>query len=41
MLSAKIAEIFLKVHQNFARGIYEIEEHIDFCFTCIAKTLTI
>jgi len=41
MSSKEIAATFLQVHQTSARGVYEIREHIDFCFTCIAKTLTI
>ncbi len=30
---------FRFVHQNSPYGNYEIKEHIDFCFTCIGKTL--
>ncbi|TAE34024.1 MAG: RNA polymerase sigma factor [Cytophagales bacterium] len=30
---------FFEIHQNAPYGSYEIREHIDFCFTCIAKTL--
>lgn len=30
---------FRFVHQNSEYGNYEIKEHIDFCFTCIGKTL--
>lgn len=29
------------VHDNSPYGNYEIKEHIDFCFTCISKTLII
>lgn len=29
------------VHQNSISGNYEIKEHIDFCFTCISKSLPI
>lgn len=36
-----IREIFEKVHRQSPRGRYEVREHIDFCFTCISKTLPI
>ncbi len=32
---------YLRVQQQSAHGSYDIREHIDFCFTCIAKTLLI
>jgi len=32
---------FWKVHDNSNAGAYEMREHIDFCFTCISKTLPI
>ena len=32
---------FRIVHQTSTAGAYEIKEHIDFCFTCISKTLPI
>ncbi len=34
-----IPEAFGRVHQYSPSGRYEIIEHIDFCFTCISKTL--
>lgn len=37
----EILETFRIVHQTSNTGIYEIKEHIDFCFTCISKTLPI
>lgn len=36
-----IRAAFARVNQNSAHGGYEIREHIDFCFTCISKTLPI
>jgi RNA polymerase sigma-70 factor, ECF subfamily len=36
-----IAEAFFSVHQHAPHGAYDIREHIDFCFTCIGKTLPI
>jgi len=30
-----------KVSANSVAGAYELKEHIDFCFTCMAKTLSI
>lgn len=32
---------FLEVHQNSPSGTFDFKEHINFCFSCIAKTLTI
>src|SRR5687767_5425532 len=29
------------VHENSPAGAYEIREHIDYCFTCISKSLPI
>jgi RNA polymerase sigma-70 factor (ECF subfamily) len=29
------------VHGSSPQGLFEIKEHVDFCFTCIAKTLPI
>jgi RNA polymerase sigma-70 factor (ECF subfamily) len=37
----EIAQTFRVVHQASGAGAYEIKEHIDFCFTCISKTLPI
>ncbi len=31
----------LHINKNSDAGAFELEEHINFCFTCIAKTLTI
>lgn len=36
-----IAQSFRIVHQTSTTGAYEMKEHIDFCFTCISKTLPI
>ncbi|RBL92008.1 RNA polymerase sigma factor [Chitinophaga flava] len=36
-----IAQSFRIVHSTFNAGAYEMKEHIDFCFTCISKTLPI
>ena len=37
----EIAQSFRIVHQTSNAGAYEMKEHIDFCFTCISKTLPI
>lgn len=34
-----VVETFFSVHQHAPHGAYEMREHIDFCFTCLAKTL--
>ena len=39
--SPAIAEEFLRVNRNSPHGAYVLKEHIDFCFTCLAKTLPI
>lgn len=36
-----VPQAFFAVHENSPYGRYEIREHIDFCFTCITKTLPI
>jgi len=36
-----IQQLFVMTHQTSNRGRYEIKEHIDFCFTCISKTLSL
>jgi RNA polymerase sigma-70 factor (ECF subfamily) len=36
-----IGQSFRVVHQTSNAGAYEMKEHIDFCFTCISKTLPI
>lgn len=41
MSTPDIADAFVKVHQLSPYGRYDVTEHIDFCFTCISKTLTI
>jgi RNA polymerase sigma-70 factor (ECF subfamily) len=37
----EIQKSFAMVHQTSNTGAYEMREHIDFCFTCISKTLPI
>ncbi len=37
--SPEIQQNFAWVHAHDPRGSYDIREHIDFCFTCIGKTL--
>jgi RNA polymerase sigma-70 factor (ECF subfamily) len=39
--SDEIRAVFWQVHDNSPAGAYEIREHIDYCFTCISKTLPI
>lgn len=39
--SPELIEAYLYVNQYSPHGTYEMREHIDFCFTCIAKTLPI
>src|ERR1700735_5063025 len=39
--SGDIQQSFRVVHQTSSAGAYEMKEHIDFCFTCISKTLPI
>lgn len=39
--SEEIKHEFNSVHSTSPYGNYEIKEHIDFCFTCISKTLMI
>ena len=39
--SEEILQAFWNVHDTSDAGAYEMREHIDFCFTCISKTLTI
>jgi len=41
LASPSIVEQFVAVHQTSLYGRYDVKEHIDMCFTCIAKTLTI
>lgn len=37
----EIRQSFRIVHETANAGAYEMKEHIDFCFTCISKTLPI
>ncbi|MEM7125709.1 MAG: sigma-70 family RNA polymerase sigma factor [Chloroflexota bacterium] len=39
--SPEIFQTYLYLNQYSPNGTYEMREHIDFCFTCIAKTLPI
>ncbi|MEO0468695.1 MAG: sigma-70 family RNA polymerase sigma factor [Bacteroidota bacterium] len=41
MSDPSIVELFVQTHRYSAYGKYDIKEHIDFCFTCISKTLPI
>lgn len=36
-----VEEALLRTNENSLSGAYEIMEHIDFCFTCMTKTLPI
>jgi RNA polymerase sigma-70 factor (ECF subfamily) len=39
--SEEIRQVFWMVHDTSSAGAYEMREHIDYCFTCISKTLPI
>jgi RNA polymerase sigma-70 factor (ECF subfamily) len=39
--SEEIKQVFWMVHNTSPDGAYEMKEHIDYCFTCISKTLPI
>jgi RNA polymerase sigma-70 factor, ECF subfamily len=39
--SEEIRQVFWMVHDTSPSGTYEMREHIDYCFTCISKTLPI
>ena len=39
--SEQVRQAFWKVHDTSNAGAYEMKEHIDFCFTCISKTLPV
>lgn len=39
--SLTIRKTFDQIHERSSYGHYDIREHIDFCFTCISKTLPI
>lgn len=39
--SDELKRVFWMVHDTSPYGAYEMKEHIDYCFTCISKTLPI
>ena len=39
--SEEVKRAFWTVHDNSSAGAYDMREHMDFCFTCISKTLPI
>jgi RNA polymerase sigma-70 factor (ECF subfamily) len=39
--SEHIRKAFWVVHETSSAGAYEMKEHIDYCFTCMSKTLPI
>jgi len=39
--SEELRRVFWMVHDTSPYGAYEMKEHIDYCFTCISKTLPI
>jgi len=39
--SEEIRRVFWNVQETSVAGAYEMKEHIDYCFTCISKTLPI
>jgi RNA polymerase sigma-70 factor (ECF subfamily) len=39
--SEEIRQVFWMVHDTSPAGAYDMKEHIDYCFTCISKTLPI
>jgi len=39
--SDEFKKAFWTVHDNSTAGAYEMKEHIDYCFTCMSKTLPI
>lgn len=39
--SEEIRQVFWMTHDTSPAGAYEMREHIDYCFTCISKTLPI
>jgi RNA polymerase sigma-70 factor, ECF subfamily len=39
--SEEVKRVFWIAHDTSPAGTYEMKEHIDFCFTCISKTLPI
>jgi RNA polymerase sigma-70 factor (ECF subfamily) len=36
-----VKQAFWMVHETSNAGVYEMKEHIDYCFTCMSKTLPI
>ena len=41
MSDRAVSDAFHRVHQHSPYGAYDVREHIDFCFTCLGKTLNI
>jgi RNA polymerase sigma-70 factor (ECF subfamily) len=41
MTNGSFRERYIHIHQHSPAGKFEVLEHINFCFTCIAKTLPI
>ena len=41
MASPDFMQKIMGVHQTSPQGVFELREHINFCFTCIGKTLPI
>ncbi len=39
--SPAIQQAFRQSHGSDPRGAYDVREHIDFCFTCVGKTLPV
>ena len=39
--SQELRDIMADINTNSPAGKYELKEHVDFCFTCMAKTLTL
>ena len=39
MASPDFMQKIMAVHQTSAEGVFDLREHINFCFTCIGKTL--
>ena len=39
--SADFMQKIMTIHQTSLQGVFELNEHINFCFTCIGKTLPI
>jgi RNA polymerase sigma-70 factor, ECF subfamily len=41
MTDSAVFQGIMKVHSTSSEAVYDMKEHIDTCFTCISKTLTI